>query len=89
MVQTAALPGNVNQNTGLTSVEEALLSNEEKAMRFPCRTNKDFKTKHAKLVGSEPLGISWDALGNPKKRCAEGSCRKNAYLQTEMQICWK
>ena len=34
VVQTAALPGNVNQNTGLTSVEEALLSNEEKAMRL-------------------------------------------------------
>ena len=34
VVQTAALPGNVNQNTGLTHVEEALLSNEEKAMRL-------------------------------------------------------
>ena len=34
VVKTAALPSNVNQNTGLTSVEEALLSNEEKAMRL-------------------------------------------------------
>ena len=33
VVKTAALPANVNQNTGLTHVEEALLSNEEKAMR--------------------------------------------------------
>jgi hypothetical protein len=33
VVKTAALPSNVNQNTGLTHVEEALLSNEEKAMR--------------------------------------------------------
>ena len=34
VVKTAALPSNVNQNTGLTSIEEALLSNEEKAMRL-------------------------------------------------------
>ena len=34
VVKTAALPSNVNQNTGLTHVEEALLSNEEKAMRL-------------------------------------------------------
>jgi len=34
VVKTAALPGNINQNTGLTSIEEALLSNEEKAMRL-------------------------------------------------------
>ena len=34
VVQTSALPGNINQNTGLTSIEEALLSNEEKAMRL-------------------------------------------------------
>ena len=34
VVQTSALPSNVNQNTGLTSVEDALLSNEEKAMRL-------------------------------------------------------
>jgi hypothetical protein len=34
VVQTSALPSNVNQNTGLTSIEEALLSNEEKAMRL-------------------------------------------------------
>jgi hypothetical protein len=34
VVQTTALPSNVNQNTGLTSVEDALLSNEEKAMRL-------------------------------------------------------
>ena len=34
VVKTAALPSNVNQKTGLTHVEEALLSNEEKAMRL-------------------------------------------------------
>jgi hypothetical protein len=34
VVQTSALPSNVNQNTGLTGIEEALLSNEEKAMRL-------------------------------------------------------
>jgi hypothetical protein len=34
VVKTAALPANVNQQTGLTHVEEALLSNEEKAMRL-------------------------------------------------------
>ena len=34
LVKTAALPSNVNENTGLTHVEEALLSNEEKAMRL-------------------------------------------------------
>ena len=34
VIQTSALPGNINQNTGLTSIEEALLSNEEKAMRL-------------------------------------------------------
>jgi hypothetical protein len=34
VVQTSALPGNINENTGLTSIEEALLSNEEKAMRL-------------------------------------------------------
>jgi len=34
VVKTAAVPSNVNQNTGLTHVEEALLSNEEKAMRL-------------------------------------------------------
>ena len=34
VVQTSALPSNVNQNTGLTRIEEALLSNEEKAMRL-------------------------------------------------------
>ena len=34
VVQTSALPSNVNQNTGLTAIEEALLSNEEKAMRL-------------------------------------------------------
>ena len=33
VVKTAALPSNVNPKTGLTHVEEALLSNEEKAMR--------------------------------------------------------
>ena len=34
VVKTTALPSNINQNTGLTHVEEALLSNEEKAMRL-------------------------------------------------------
>ena len=34
VVKTAALPSNVNQNTGLTYIDEALLSNEEKAMRL-------------------------------------------------------
>ena len=34
VVRTSALPSNVNQNTGLTGIEEALLSNEEKAMRL-------------------------------------------------------
>ena len=34
VVKTSALPQNINQNTGLTHVEEALLSNEEKAMRL-------------------------------------------------------
>jgi hypothetical protein len=34
VVRTSALPSNVNQNTGLTSIEEALLSSEEKAMRL-------------------------------------------------------
>ena len=34
VVKTAALPSNVNQKTGLTHVEEALLSTEEKAMRL-------------------------------------------------------
>jgi hypothetical protein len=34
VVQTSTLPSNVNQNTGLTRIEEALLSNEEKAMRL-------------------------------------------------------
>jgi len=33
VVQTSALPSNINQDTGLTSTEEALLSNEEKAIR--------------------------------------------------------
>ena len=34
VVKTAALPSKINQKTGLTHVEEALLSNEEKAMRL-------------------------------------------------------
>ena len=33
VVKTAALPTNVNKDTGLTSTEEALLSNAEKALR--------------------------------------------------------
>jgi len=37
VVKTSALPGNINQNTGLTGIEEALLSNEEKAMRLRSR----------------------------------------------------
>ena len=34
VVQTSALPGNINENTGLTRVEEALLSPSEKAIRL-------------------------------------------------------
>ena len=34
VVQTSALPSNVNQNTGLTAIEEGLFSPEEKAMRL-------------------------------------------------------
>ena len=34
VVKTSALPQNINPNTGLTHVEEGLLSNEEKAMRL-------------------------------------------------------
>ena len=34
VVRTSALPQNINQNTGLTRIDEALLSNEEKAMRL-------------------------------------------------------
>ena len=37
VVKTTALPTNINQNTGLTPIEEALLSNEEKAMRLRSR----------------------------------------------------
>ena len=33
VVKTAALPNNINKDTGLTSTEEALLSNTEKALR--------------------------------------------------------
>ena len=33
VVQTSALPSNINQDTGLTSTEEALLSPTEKALR--------------------------------------------------------
>jgi hypothetical protein len=33
VVKTAALPTNINKDTGLTSTEEALLSNTEKALR--------------------------------------------------------
>ena len=33
VVQTSALPSNINQDTGLTSTEEALLSPSEKALR--------------------------------------------------------
>ena len=34
VVQTAASPSNVNPETGLTYIDDALLSNEEKAMRL-------------------------------------------------------
>jgi len=34
VVKTAALPGNINPDTGLTYIDDALLSNEEKAMRL-------------------------------------------------------
>ena len=34
VVRTSALPQNINPNTGLTRIDEALLSNEEKAMRL-------------------------------------------------------
>jgi hypothetical protein len=34
VVQTSALPSNINENTGLTRVEEALLSPSEKAIRL-------------------------------------------------------
>ena len=34
VVRTSALPSNINQNTGLTRIDEALLSDEEKAMRL-------------------------------------------------------
>jgi len=34
VVKTSELPSNINKNTGLTGIEEALLSNEEKAMRL-------------------------------------------------------
>jgi len=34
VVKTAALPSNVNPETGLTYIDDALLSNEEKAMRL-------------------------------------------------------
>ena len=34
VVKTAALPANVNPKTGLTYIDDALLSNEEKAMRL-------------------------------------------------------
>jgi hypothetical protein len=37
VVKTAALPSNINEKTGLTSIEEALLSNEEKAIRLRSR----------------------------------------------------
>ena len=37
VVRTSALPSNINPNTGLTGIEEALLSNEEKAMRLRSR----------------------------------------------------
>ena len=33
VVKTAVLPNNINKDTGLTSTEEALLSNTEKALR--------------------------------------------------------
>ena len=34
VVKTAALPSNINPKTGLTYIDDALLSNEEKAMRL-------------------------------------------------------
>ena len=34
VVKTAALPSNINPKTGLTYTDDALLSNEEKAMRL-------------------------------------------------------
>jgi len=34
VVKTAALPSNINEKTGLTYIDDALLSNEEKAMRL-------------------------------------------------------
>jgi len=34
VIQTSSLPGNINENTGLTRVEEALLSPSEKAIRL-------------------------------------------------------
>jgi len=34
VVKTAALPSNINPTTGLTYIDDALLSNEEKAMRL-------------------------------------------------------
>jgi hypothetical protein len=34
VVQTSALPSNINEETGLTGIEEALFSQEEKAMRL-------------------------------------------------------
>ena len=34
VVKTAALPTNINPNTGLTAIDDALLSREEKAMRL-------------------------------------------------------
>jgi hypothetical protein len=34
VVKTAALPSNINPETGLTYIDDALLSNEEKAMRL-------------------------------------------------------
>ena len=34
VVQTSALPQDINEETGLTGIEEALLSQEEKAMRL-------------------------------------------------------
>ena len=34
VVKTAALPGNINPDTGLTYIDDALLSNEEKVMRL-------------------------------------------------------
>jgi len=34
VVQTSALPQDINEETGLTAIEEALFSQEEKAMRL-------------------------------------------------------